>query len=61
MSNRPANVLQADIARVMRAAKQAGLTIVRIVTRPDGVFLETDQAPAPKPVATEPPAKTIVL
>jgi hypothetical protein len=62
MSRRPANVLQADIARAIRAAKQAGLTIVRIVARPDGVSLETDEAPpsAPPPPA-DPPRKPIVL
>jgi hypothetical protein len=62
MSRRPANVVQADIARAIRAAKQAGLTIVRIVARPDGVSLETDAAPAstPPPPA-DPPRKPIVL
>jgi hypothetical protein len=61
MSNRPSNVVQADIARVIRAAKKAGLVIVRIVARPDGVSLETDKAPAPKAVPAEPAQKAIVL
>ncbi|MGI3903063.1 MAG: hypothetical protein ACRYGP_30560 [Janthinobacterium lividum] len=49
----PAAVTQADIARAIRAAQATGLTIARIVVRPDGVAIETVDAPSveakPKP------------
>ena len=41
MSNRPATVAQADIARVIRACRKAGLPITRIVVRGDRVEVET--------------------
>ena len=41
MSRRPATVSQADIARSIRAALAAGLTVVRVVARHDGVAIET--------------------
>jgi hypothetical protein len=65
MPRRPALVTQADVNRAIRAARQAGLVITRIVARPDGVSIETaesvssivpfpSQAPAPTPAAVEP-------
>lgn len=47
MSRRPATVTQADVARTIRAAQAAGIKIVRIVTRADGVAIETEHAPVP--------------
>jgi hypothetical protein len=43
---RLATITQAEVARVIRAAKAEGLTVVRIVARVDGFAVETDQAPA---------------
>ena len=37
MSRRPAKVTQADIARVLRAVQQSGLTL-RVEIAPDGVI-----------------------
>ncbi|ACL62095.1 hypothetical protein [Methylobacterium nodulans] len=45
MSRRQAVVRQADIARTIRAMRDAGLTVVRVVVRPDGVALETTEDP----------------
>lgn len=62
MSRRPATVTQADVARAIRAARQAGLTVVRVVARPDGVAIETADAPAPPPAKPEvEPRRRIVL
>lgn len=47
MPRRAATVTQADVARAIRAAKQEGLTVTRIVVRPDGAFVETADAPEP--------------
>ena len=58
MSRRPALVTQADVARAIRAARAAGLTIVRVVARPDGIAIETTDLPAPP---AEEPRKRIVL
>jgi hypothetical protein len=41
MPRRAATVTQADVARTIRAVMAAHLTIVRVVTRPDGVSIET--------------------
>jgi len=46
MPRRRAIVTQADVARTIRAMVDAGLTVVRCVTRPDGVAVETTNAPA---------------
>jgi hypothetical protein len=46
MAGRPAAVTQAEIARAIRAAKAEGLTILRVVARPDGFAIETEAAPA---------------
>lgn len=43
MSRRPALVTQADVARAIRAAQNAGLRVVRVVARPDGVSIETSE------------------
>ena len=59
MSRRPALVTQADVARAIRAAKQAGAGAVEI--RPDGtirVILFTEPK-ADEPVI-EPPAKVVL-
>lgn len=40
MSNRPTIVGQADVARVIRACKQAGLTVARVVVKGDRVEIE---------------------
>lgn len=53
MSNRSALVTQAEVARVIRACRQTGLAITRIVVRPDGVEVETAEAGA-LPVSTIP-------
>jgi hypothetical protein len=34
-------VTQADVARVIRACRQAGLTVVRVTVRSNGVSVET--------------------
>jgi hypothetical protein len=62
MAGRPANVTQAELERAIRAAKAEGLTIARIVARPDGVAIEigaptdgtkaqtSESKPRPRPV-----------
>ena len=45
MPRRAASVTQADVARTIRAMLQAGLRVVRVVTRKDGVSVETDAGP----------------
>lgn len=49
MSRRPANVTQADVARMIRAAQATGVRIVRIVASKDGVAIETEDAPTIAP------------
>ena len=41
MPRRAAMVTQADIARAIRAIQAAGLPVMRVVVRPDGVAVET--------------------
>lgn len=41
MPRRAATVTQADIARTIRAMRDSGLAVVRVVVRQDGVALET--------------------
>lgn len=41
MPRRAATVTQADIARAIRAVQAAGLQVMRVVVRPDGVAVET--------------------
>lgn len=48
MSRRPATVTQADVARTLRAVRAAGLTVTRVITRPDGVEIQTADAPPPQ-------------
>lgn len=45
MGRRAATVTQADVARMIRAAQAAGLTITRLVARADGIALETTPPP----------------
>ena len=55
-------VTQAAIARAIRAAQAAGLTIARIVVRSDGVSVETADAPAVDAMpGVSPPRKRIKL
>jgi hypothetical protein len=62
MARRAAKFLQTEVVRTIKAAREAGLTIVRLKVTADGVALETDAAPSP--AAAKPPAgdeKSIVL
>jgi hypothetical protein len=58
MSRRPAIITQADVARVLRAAKQTGAGAVEIIL-PDGTTIQIDMraenpvAPTQKGVAPE--------
>lgn len=63
MSRRPATVTQADIARSLRAMKNAGLTVVRVIVRGDGALIETEAAPPIGDTETRPvePKKVVVL
>lgn len=47
MAARSAKVTQAELERAIRAAKAAGLPVVRIVARADGYAVETAPALAP--------------
>ncbi len=46
MPRRPAAITQADVARAIRAVRAAGLPVVRVVVRPDGIAVETQEHPA---------------
>jgi hypothetical protein len=64
MPRRPATVTQADVARTIRAVMAAGLRISRVVTRPNGVSIETtseadEMSPAAASSESEP--KKVVL
>lgn len=61
MPRRPATVTQADVARAIRAAHAAGLKIVRIVARGDGVSIETNEAPTPPEDKPVEPKRLVVL
>ena len=50
MPRRPAAVTQADIARVLRAVKAAGMAGVRVVVRSDGISIEPNEEPSERPV-----------
>ncbi|HEY4981259.1 MAG TPA: hypothetical protein VII24_04795 [Pseudolabrys sp.] len=57
MPRRAATVTQADVSRTIRAVLAAHLTIIRVVTRPDGVSIETTETqvlPEVPPVAPNP-------
>ena len=57
MPRRGATVTQADVARTIRAVMAAHLTIIRVVTRPDGVSIETAETQVPAeapPIAPNP-------
>ncbi len=45
MPRRPTTVTQADIARAIRAVRNAGLPVVRVIVRSDGVAVETVGGP----------------
>lgn len=66
MPRRAANIAQADIARTLRAMRDAGLSVTRVVVRPDGgVSIETADAAAPEGLADgilpRDPDKRIIL
>jgi hypothetical protein len=61
MSRRPATVTQAEVARAIRAAKAEGLTVVRIVARPDGYAIETTAAPVSHDAITVERERPVVL
>lgn len=58
MSRRPASVTQADVARVLRAAKQAGAGAVDVL--PDGTIRVLIAPPAPPPPPVEPPGEIVL-
>ena len=45
MPRRPATITQADVARAIRAVRAAGLPVLRVVVRSDGVVVETTDQP----------------
>lgn len=52
--NRRAIFTQADITRAVKGAKAAGLTIARVIARPDGVEIFTaDNAHEPPPAGDD--------
>ena len=53
MPHRPANITQADIARAIRAVQNAGLPVLRVVVRADGIAVETVE---PSTLAGQPDA-----
>lgn len=64
MPRRPATVTQADIVRTIRAVQAAGLPVLRVVVRGDGVAVETttdeiEQVPEIKKLADE--GRVVVL
>lgn len=62
MPRRAATVTQADVARAIRAAQAAGLTIRRIVARGDGIVIETAERETLEPdLPADKPDKPIVL
>jgi hypothetical protein len=48
MTTQTIKVKQADIERAIRAAKAAGLPVLRIIARPDGYVIETENGLVPK-------------
>lgn len=58
MSNRRATVTQADVARAIRAAKKEGLTVTRLVVRPDGIAVETSANP--QQITIEPESEVVL-
>jgi len=59
MSRRPAIATETEVKRMIRAAQSAGLTVVRIVHRLDGVAIETDAAPVPETSTPEKPVPVL--
>lgn len=43
MPRRAASVTQADVARIVRGMRDAGMRNVRTVIRSDGVYIEADE------------------
>jgi hypothetical protein len=60
MPRRSASVTQADVARTIRAVLAAHLTIIRVVTRPDGVSIETTEMQAPTELPTVAPNPVVL-
>ena len=58
MPRRAAAATQADITRMIRAVVAEGLKVVRVVTRADGVSIETEAETSPP---AEKPDREIVL
>jgi hypothetical protein len=58
MPRRPATTTQANVARAIRAAKQAGAASVEV--RPDGVILVHITAPPTAPTLDDNPAPVIL-
>ena len=54
MPRRPANVTQADIARAIRAVRDAGLSVARVVMRADGGVSVETFAPGEAPDTVSP-------
>ena len=59
--NRRATVTQADVARAIRAAKKEGLTVTRLVVRPDGIAVETSENVQPTESVTIESEPEVVL
>lgn len=59
MSRRPATTTQADIARAIRAAKQAGAESVQV--RPDGTIVVLLKNPPIAPEESSGPDREIIL
>jgi hypothetical protein len=55
MPRTPAKITQADVARAIRAAKQAGAVVVEV--KPDGTVL-VHLSPTASTLSTEPPMAT---
>jgi hypothetical protein len=60
MSRRPATITQADVARVLRAAKQVGAAEVEVLAK-DGERLVVRFTPSTDAEAPLAPAKEVVL
>lgn len=61
MPRRAATVTQADVSRAIRAARAAGLTVLRIVARTGGISVETSDMPLPVIPSAPEARKRIVL
>jgi hypothetical protein len=61
MSNRRAIATQADVSRAIRAAQKAGLTVVRVIVREDGIAVETAEGGEQAPIRRIEPEREVVL